>query len=129
MAKKSTNSKEVLTRGSLSSEVPGSQERPDYEYLSATSKERQKFSKKEIAQLTEETGKYDRKRFTEGRRFRVVQEYHGVPGGTGCTVVSVWPKTRIRWDKWSKAGYGSLRLKEDMHFELDIRLQYIEEKQ
>jgi len=105
--------------------VPPSQERPDFEFWSTVESRHQALTAEEVALLTEKLAEYAHRRFVPGYRFKLVAEYHGIPSGTGCTVVGSWPEVYVRWDKWSKEGFGATHPMEDMHFELDIRLQFV----
>jgi hypothetical protein len=114
-------------RKGLRGVVPGPQERPDYPYWNTSWRSRKSLANKEVARITAEVAEYDKRRFSTGRRFQLVKNFCGIPAGTCCTVVDTWPYTTIRWDKWSKDGYGSLRNEVSMNFELDNHLQYVGE--
>jgi len=105
--------------------IPTSKERPDYFYWS-TPKERQRtLSEDELADLIVAMANYTHQRFPIGQRFKLARDYGGIPKGTGLTVVSTWPHTMVRWDKWALSGYGAQRKKCTMSFELDCSLEVV----
>lgn len=106
--------------------VPGPEEQPYYERW-APGKTRRLLTERELETLKEKMKVYSLRRFKIGRRFRLCKNYGGIPKGTKVTVIREWPRTMIRYDKWSEAGYGSLRKCSDMSHNLDDRLEYIED--
>lgn len=106
--------------------IPDPKNRPDRWYWGANREERSKLSQNEVEELTVKVGEYSRQRFVIGRRFILTKDCHGTPKGTGCTVVREWPNTMVRWDKWSKGGYGAGRREENLSFDLDADLKVVE---
>jgi len=105
--------------------VPLPQERPDLWYWDLAEGKRPTLSEAKLHELVAEVGTYSEKRFVSGYRFRLVGSFCGIPAGTGCTVVKEWPNTLIRWDKWSKEGFGSKRSEMTLSVELDMHLQHM----
>lgn len=106
---------------------PVPKDRPDYGYWSTPRSKRQRLDCHEIETLTEAVRCYSVERFTLGQRFRLVKDFCGIPKGTGCTVVDVWPNTTILWDAWGPRGsYGRQSRHSSMSFELDVNLEYAE---
>lgn len=106
--------------------VPSPQERPDYKYWTTPKDKRSSLTEDELAAMTVEMAHYSNRRFVLGRRFRLVKDYYGIPKGTGCTVVSTWPNTEIRWDKWARSGYGANRRVACVSFDIDMHLEVID---
>ena len=96
------------------------QDRPDYVYWKSSREQR---SLLDIEVIKEEMELYSLARFGIGWRFKLRLDFNGVPKGTCCTVVRQWPDTRIRWDKWSKTGRGSVRKSRCMSHDLDLNLE------
>ena len=105
--------------------VPGPDEQPYYEQW-APGKTRKTLSGEELEKLNERMKVYTLRRFKLGRRFRLTKDYGGIPKGTGVTVVSEWPRTMVRYDKWSARGYGAQRRCTDLSRRLDDLLEYVE---
>lgn len=101
--------------------IPAS-ERPDYNYWKTPREKRPTLSEEELAALHVELANYSNQKFALGRRFKLVKEYAGIPLGTNCTVVSVWPQVKVRWDKWATSGYGRRRPTSHLSFSLDSAL-------
>jgi len=99
-------------------------DRPDYKFWMTHWSQRTRVSGGELARLMSELEVYSGVRFTLGKRFKLIRVYNSIPIGTRCTVISTWPKTAVRWDKWSQTGYGSRRLTNDVLFQLDTCLDY-----
>lgn len=98
--------------------------RPDAKYWETPFTERRrKFSNEQISDLKREVELYSKARFEYGSRFRLTENYVGIPKGTRCTIIKVWPQTRARWDIWSKDGYGAVKRDASMSYHLDIKLE------
>jgi hypothetical protein len=98
--------------------------RPDAEYWSTPFQERRKkFSNDQIADIQEAVEVYSKSRFDYGDRFALTRACAGIPKGTRCTIIAVWPRTRARWDIWAKAGYGAVKRETSMTYELDVILE------
>lgn len=106
--------------------IPTPKDRPDYFYWTTPRAKRPKLSQDEMAALMVDMANYSHQRFPVGRRLKLVKDYCGIPKGTGVTVVIGWPNTTVRWDKWSRAGYGALRKESTVSFELDCNLEIID---
>lgn len=98
-------------------------DRPDYSYWKTPWQSRKRPDEEEMARILEELEAYSLSRFPLGRRFKLAKKYHSVPKDTCCTVVSVWPTTSVRWDKWANTGMGSRRSVHNLLFELDMNLE------
>lgn len=105
--------------------VPKPQDRPDRKYWEVHWQERIRPSPEELAILKAEVEKYSILRFVVGRRFKLIKQFQGRPQGTGCTVIDVWPRTAVLWDKWNKTGPGSVYKTQNISFELDMHLEVI----
>jgi hypothetical protein len=103
--------------------IPNPSQRPDVQYWKTPWSERKRPPDEELETILEKLEEYSSLRFVVGRRFKLVKEFQGIPVGTCCTVVDVWPSTAVRWDKWSKSGFGSNRKTQDVLFELDMSLE------
>jgi len=100
--------------------------RPDTKYWATPFQERRrKFSDERVADLKVEVEKYDRARFEYGGRFELTKVYAGIPKGTRCTIIKIWPHTRARWDLWAKEGYGATKRETSMSYDLDTHLEPI----
>jgi hypothetical protein len=98
--------------------------RPDKEYWETHFTERRKkFSTEQMVELQEAVEIYSVARFEYGDRLTLIEGYAGIPKGTRCTIVKVWPRTKVRWDIWSKAGYGATKRETTMSYNLDIILE------
>lgn len=105
--------------------VPGPEDRPYYEGW-APGKTRTLLSKGELKALNEQRAVYSRQRFKVGRRFQLLRDYGGIPKGTKVTVVKGWPRTMVRFDRWSKRDYGPAGQLSDLSYTLDDCLEYLE---
>lgn len=94
-----------------------SKDRPDYDYWVLPHKERPRLSQTELETLRGLTGEYSRARFPLGKRFRLIKDTWGIPEGSVCVIVSVWPETIIFWEKLKRPFEMS------MSFNLDIVLE------
>lgn len=103
-------------------EVPTPEMRPLYQHLKGK-KGIDTLTRKQIAAANEAYKEYSLARFKLGATFKLTQDYYGIPKHTQLKVVSIWPATRVQWaQNKSKPWAGSIA---DMHFELDICLEYI----
>jgi len=99
-------------------------QRPDSFYWKLSKAKRGRITEEQRNQINKQLAEYSKKRFKLGRKFRLTCDYWGVPKGTQCLVISVWPDTRVKWDRWGgKGSYGARSTRiATMSYELDICL-------
>lgn len=100
-------------------------DRPDYKYWTTKWQDRKSLSADEYEAILQELEKYSCAKFKLNKRFKLVSAYNNIPLQTKCTVISVWPTTTVRWDKWSQSGQGSLRKVNNLLFNLDSCLEQV----
>jgi len=106
----------------VTSKVPEVTERADFNYWTTTRSKRPELTPANIKHWNNRLKLYSLARFVLGRRFKLTVNYCGIPKGTHCSVVSVWPNTEVVWDKLGKA-----RRRTCMSFDLDCRLSFVKD--
>jgi hypothetical protein len=105
--------------------IPKPKDRPDYSYWKTPWAERKRLSPEELIDIVGKLEEYSLLRCPLGRRFKLDKVFQGIPKGTCCTVIAIWPVTAVRWDKWAASGRGSLRKTQNLLFELDNSLEIL----